>query len=198
MGLAKSLNFVENGQHSLGTEQDARLRLAWEHILNFHNALYLCGLELAIPFQTLNSSTTYLDSETQTSKAITPYPVDPSNSNQMQKVLLYRRYYKFLLTLCHHYCLHLTKSHHRQQMKSLSDEVESSMAKFGLSEYLPIRSALIENGVGSDQDECMDNRMMDMDIDERDTEPITISRVLDRKVCCEQGKVCAQLRLRYQ
>lgn len=82
MGLTRSLNFVNNGQHFLGTEQDARSQLGWEHILNFYNALQLSGLNLSIPFSTL-VSVTYQDN-IQTSEAIVPYPIDPSNPQQME------------------------------------------------------------------------------------------------------------------
>lgn len=185
-GLTRSLNFVDNGQHFLGTEQDARSRLGWEHILNFYNALRLSGLDLAIPFSTLVSSITYQDSCTQTSQAIVPYPIDPSNPQQMEWVQLYRRYYKFLLILCSRYSLHLTKSHYLAQMKSLSNEVESSMAKFGLSEYLPIQSALNED-LEDEQLQPSREENESMDIDE--IGPIPISQVLDRSVCRERGEV---------
>ncbi|KAE9399999.1 hypothetical protein BT96DRAFT_673281 [Gymnopus androsaceus JB14] len=192
VGLARSLNFVDNGQHFLGTEWDARSRLGWEHILNFYNALNLSGLDLAIPFSTLVSSVTYRDSNTQTSEAIIPYPIDPSNSHQMEQVQLYRQYYKSLLMLCRRYSLHLTKSHYLVQMKSLSEEVESSMEKFGLSEYLPIQSALNENLESEEPEQsCEENGSMDID----EPEPIPISQVLDRSVCREKGEVFWHIQL---
>ncbi|KAE9384754.1 hypothetical protein BT96DRAFT_950338 [Gymnopus androsaceus JB14] len=83
--------------------------------------------------------------------------------------------------------LHTLEGNRIATMKSLADEVELSMVKFGLSEYLPIQSALNEDIELREQGRINENEM-----DTNGLEPIPISRILDQSLCHEKNQVAFQ------
>lgn len=146
--MSKSLNFVQNGLHLLGSEKEAKTRLGWERVLDFCNGLHLDGLELGISVPDLISKVGFRD-RNNNFQAIVNYPIDPSDSAQMEKVQLHKAYLKHLYILRRRYYIPLTKSHYLQKMKTL--KLENSRSNAGISQFLPINSAVgtfdLERGV---------------------------------------------------
>ncbi|KIK52401.1 hypothetical protein GYMLUDRAFT_265430 [Collybiopsis luxurians FD-317 M1] len=177
--MEKSLNFVSNGLHLLGTEHEAKTRIAWEYALDFYNNLQLSGLNLSIPFNQLVSGITYEDN-IHALHPVSQFPINPADPWHMEKVARYRSYYKHLLMMCRSYSLNLRKSYYLRTLSSLKHEIERSSAKFSQYEFPPITSPV--GPARSKQDHGSDSAEKDNEVEGwAPSRDIQISRILLRK-----------------
>jgi hypothetical protein len=133
--LANSLNYAENGQHLLGLEQEAKSRLAWEHVLSFQNALTVCGINIDITTNEILSKMRYR-SVSDEDRPIIPYPIDISDPSHVAQSRLYQAYYQHLYTQCQRYFISTTKASHRSSVRAL--ETAASRSLFQLGERIPV------------------------------------------------------------
>jgi hypothetical protein len=176
--MSKSLNFSQNGQHLLGTMQEAKTRLAWERTFDFFNGLALDGLVMeGFKLSDFISRIRYKTGDGPLESVI-PFPMDDE-----ARVSLFRSYYKDLLLQCRRILLPLTKFGYNTRMQGLRKE---KTQVFHPRERLPVRSTEIDPETQKDDSEDED----DLGLQSVEAvHPPKITKVLERKVDHQSGKV---------